>query len=209
MMASSHIIVGAATWSYLSNRLGLPPFDAIAMGMAVLGALAPDIDHPKSTLGSRLKPVSVPVSWLFGHRGITHSLLAVAACVWVLAENPAYARWTIPFVVGYLTHLGGDLLSPGGLPLLYPLKRRRTFSLPIIKTGGFSEQLLVAVLCGWLISGIFGCDWRSVSTAELWRGAVAAVRQAEGVVFASAARQVAGPPPPPPKPKPPRRSAVS
>ena len=209
MMASSHIIVGAATWSYLSNRLGLPPFDPTAMGMAVLGALAPDIDHPKSTLGSRLKPVSLPVSWLFGHRGITHSLLAVAACVWILAENPAYARWTIPFVVGYLTHLGGDLLSPGGLPLLYPLKRRRTFSLPIIKTGGFSEQLLVAILCGWLISGIFGCDWRSVSGAELWRGTITAFQQAERIVFAAGARRAVSAPLPQQKPKPPPRKALS
>lgn len=173
MMASSHIIVGAATWTWLASRFGLPPLDPLGIGLAALGALAPDIDHPKSTLGSRLKPISVPISLVFGHRGITHSLFAVAACAWLFAHSGVDAGLSAPFLVGYLTHLAGDLLSPSGLPLLYPLKRRRTFALPIIKTGGFSEQLVVVLLCGWLISSLFGCDWRGVMDTPAWRSAAA------------------------------------
>ncbi len=55
-----------------------------------------------------------------------------------------------------MTHLAGDLLSPAGLPLLHPLRRQRTFALPVIRTGGFSAQLPVVLLCGWLNSGLFG-----------------------------------------------------
>lgn len=214
MMASSHIIVGAATWTWLSARFGLPALDPVATGMAVLGSLAPDIDHPKSALGSRLKPISIPISLLFGHRGITHSLLAVGACAWVLLESGAYTRLTAPFLVGYIMHLAGDLLSPAGLPLLYPLKRKRNFALPIIKTGGFSEQIVVVVLCGWLISGLFGCDWRGIADTTAWRTAAGYLTDAERVL--SALRPESGSEPgvtaplvPLPKPKPKRSASHS
>lgn len=212
MMASSHIIVGAATWTWLSARFGLPALDPVATAMAVLGSLAPDIDHPKSALGSRLKPISIPISMVFGHRGITHSLLAVGACAWVLLESGPYTRLTAPFLVGYIMHLAGDLLSPAGLPLLYPLKRKRNFALPIIKTGGFSEQIVVVVLCGWLISGLFGCDWRGIADTGPWRRVVALLDETERTL--TALRPAAVPPVPPFKPapfppvKPPHRVAA-
>ncbi len=202
MMASSHIIVGAATWTWLAARFGLPPLDPVATAMAVLGSLAPDIDHPKSALGSRLKPISIPISVVFGHRGITHSLLAVGACGWVLLESGVYARLTAPFLVGYIMHLAGDLLSPAGLPLLYPLKRKRNFALPIIKTGGFSEQIVVVLLCGWLISGLFGCDWRGVTETAPWRTMAGYLGDAERALSTLRPESgTAAPPVPAAKPK--------
>ncbi|MBP2292655.1 inner membrane protein [Azospirillum rugosum] len=196
MMASSHIIVGGATWFYVSTRLGMP-FDAAAFGVAILGSLAPDIDHPKSTLGQWVKPLSLLVSAIFGHRGITHSTLAIAACLWFLHEHAAYSHIIIPFLVGYLTHLAGDLLTPAGLPLLWPIKRRRNFALPILKTGGFSEQLAVTLLAGWMISGLFQGGWPPLPFERPWRSVVAA---AQG--YFGEGKEVAGPPPLPPR-KPP------
>lgn len=202
-MACSHIIVGTATWTWLASRFGLPPLDPLALGMAALGSLAPDIDHPKSTLGSRLKPISVPISVIFGHRGITHSLLAVGGCAWVLLESGVYTGLTAPFLVGYMMHLAGDMLSPSGLPLLYPLKRRRTFALPILKTGGFSEQIVVVLLCGWLISGLFGCDWRGIADTGPWRNVVRIIEETERALLAlRPASETVFPPVKPPVPKP-------
>jgi inner membrane protein len=151
----------------LSSRLGLA-FDPVALGLAVIGSLAPDIDHPKSTLGQLVKPLSVPIAFVFGHRGVTHSTLAVIACAWVLYEHAGYSRLILPFLIGYISHLGGDLLTPAGLPLLWPLKRRRTFSLPIMKSGGFSEQCVVVLLAGWMISGLFGCNWPALTFNNSW-----------------------------------------
>ena len=78
---------------------------------AGLGALLPDIDHPGSVVGRRLWFFSIPVSLLFGHRGITHSLIAVvvmsAAIVWQAGAQP----WVAALAIGYLTHLVGDWLS--------------------------------------------------------------------------------------------------
>ena len=174
-MASSHIIVGGATWFYLSSRYGMA-FDPVAFGAAILGALAPDIDHPKSTLGQMVKPLSTAISNIFGHRGVTHSALAIAGCLWVLHEHAAYQHLLIPFIVGYLTHLAGDLLTPAGLPLLWPIKRRRNFALPVLKTGGFSEQLAVTLMAGWMISGLFAGGWPQFPLERPWRCVVAAAQ---------------------------------
>ncbi len=195
-MASSHIIVGGATWFYVSTRMGLP-FDAVALGVAVLGALAPDVDHPKSTLGQLVRPLSLMVSLVFGHRGITHSTLAIVACLWVLVEYSNYSHLTLPFLVGYLTHLAGDILTPAGLPLLWPIRRRRNFALPILKTGGFSEQLAVTLLAGWMISGLFPCGgWPELPLDRPWRSVVAT---AHGY-FGETGKEASAPPVPARKP---------
>ncbi|WP_448204276.1 metal-dependent hydrolase [Azospirillum sp. sgz302134] len=201
MMASSHIIVGGATWFYVSTRLGFG-FDAVAFGAAILGSLAPDIDHPKSTLGQWVKPLSLLISGVFGHRGITHSTLAIAACLWALREYSAYSHLIIPFLVGYLTHLAGDLLTPAGLPLLWPIKRRRNFALPILKTGGFSEQLAVTLLGGWMISGLFPCNWPDLPFDRPWHSVVAAAQ----LYFTEPGKETAPPPIPARKPLEPGRS---
>jgi inner membrane protein len=48
--------------------------------VAVLGALMPDIDIPKSFIGKIFWFISIPLERKFGHRTITHSLLG-----WVIA----------------------------------------------------------------------------------------------------------------------------
>ncbi|MCP6617940.1 metal-dependent hydrolase, partial [Klebsiella pneumoniae] len=87
MMAGSHIALGAAAWLVAAPKFGLPAVDAASLGLAVLGALLPDIDHPKSWVGKRTRPVSNVIGWIFGHRGITHSALAVAACFVLLLQT--------------------------------------------------------------------------------------------------------------------------
>ncbi|CDL39947.1 Membrane-bound metal-dependent hydrolase YdjM, induced during SOS response [Citrobacter freundii] len=58
---------------------------------AILTCLLPDIDHPKSLLGQRLKWISKPIARAFGHRGFTHSLLAVFALLTTfLPESPGH-----------------------------------------------------------------------------------------------------------------------
>lgn len=212
MMASSHMIVGGAAWFYASARFGLP-FDVVAFGAAVVGSLAPDIDHPKSTLGQLMRPLSNIISAVFGHRGVTHSTLAIVGCLWVLHEYADYSHLILPFLIGYLTHLAGDLLTPAGLPLLWPIKRRRNFALPILKTGGFSEQLAVTLLAGWMISGLFSASWPGLPLDRLpfenwmamdrpWRSAVVAAQGFLG----EEGRERSAPPIPARKPTEPART---
>lgn len=147
MMAGSHIALGAAAWFAAGPRLGLPALDPTMLGLAVFGALLPDIDHPKSWVGKRLRPFSNVCAMLLGHRGITHSLLAVVACGALLLSQSVPMAITAPLVVGYLSHLGADLLTPQGLRLAWPL--RGTWALPLCRTGSAFEPLVVALILSW------------------------------------------------------------
>ena len=144
MLAGSHVALGAAAWIVAAPRLGLPALDPVPIGLAVLGGLLPDIDHPKSWVGRRLRPLSDMVAGLFGHRGVTHSLLAVIGCWLLLRAQAIPVRIAAPIAVGYLSHLLGDLLTPGGLRLAWPL--RGTWALPLCRTGSAFEPLVVALV---------------------------------------------------------------
>ncbi|MXP63870.1 metal-dependent hydrolase [Roseomonas sp. M0104] len=147
MMAGSHIALGAAAWFVAAPRLGLPALDPAMLGLAVFGALLPDMDHPKSWVGKRLRPASTVIAALLGHRGVTHSLLAVLGCGALLVSQNVPLAITAPLVVGYLSHLAADLLTPGGLRLAWPL--RGTYALPLCRTGSPFEPLVVALALSW------------------------------------------------------------
>ncbi len=164
MTAQGHLLF-SVTCTLIAHKLQLTPALADAslrqtIPAALASALLPDLDHPKSVLGQRLPWISKPLSRLFGHRGFTHSLLAVAAAVWGL--NQSLPPDTLPMgvkdalIVGYLSHLLGDWLTPAGIPLFWPIKRR--YRLPgwplrsggAIETGFCTLTLLVAGWwCGW------------------------------------------------------------
>lgn len=149
MMAVSHVAVGAALWAVTAKVGGVNPADPQALTAAALGALLPDIDHPGSWAGRKLRFISIPLSMVVGHRGVTHSALAVIGCLAVLIAMGL--GWTAaPIAVGYLSHLAADALTPSGVPLLWPNRQR--FSLNLCKTGSVVEILLVAALVaagGW------------------------------------------------------------
>jgi len=146
-MAGSHVALGAAAWLVAAPRLGLPALSPACLALALAGSLLPDIDHPKSWVGQRLRPVSRVVGAVFGHRGITHSALALLACGWGLLQGGA-PRWAVaPLAVGALSHLAADLLTPAGLRLAWPM--RRTWALPLCRSGSAMEPLVVALLLTW------------------------------------------------------------
>ena len=152
MMAGSHIALGVAAWLVAAPHLGLPAAAPACLGLAVIGSLLPDVDHPKSWLGKRLRPLSSTIAATLGHRGVTHSAIAVIACAWGLTRGGA-PRWVVdPLAIGYLSHLAADMLTPGGLRLAWPL--RRTWALPLCKSGSPFEPLVVALLLSWAGSGM-------------------------------------------------------
>lgn len=149
-MVGSHVVLGVAAWVVAAPHLGMSKMAyAIApVALAIAGSLLPDIDHPKSWIGRRLKPVSVPIAFVFGHRGFTHSILAVAACVWFLFWGGQHQETVAPLVVGYASHLAADLLTPNGLRLAWPL--RKSFAVPICKSGSAMEPVVVALILAWV-----------------------------------------------------------
>lgn len=143
MMAGSHVALGAAAWMLAAPHFGQDALRPAGLALAVAGSLLPDIDHPKSWAGRRLRPVSDLVAAVFGHRGVTHSLLALAGCWAVLRYGTLPRGWAAPVATGYLSHLLADLLTPGGLRLAWPL--RGTWSLPLCRSGSPFEPLVVAL----------------------------------------------------------------
>lgn len=155
MLATTHLVFGGITAAAL-GKTGLVALDPITLAAGAFGALLPDIDHPGSAVGRRVWPVSMLISGLFGHRGITHSLFAVAALLGAAAFYlSALPGWAIAMAAGYLSHLAADWLTPSGIPLLWP--NRRKFASPHpIQTGGLGEFALTAGLVG----GIYLWVWK-------------------------------------------------
>jgi inner membrane protein len=154
MMAGSHVIVGTAAWVWAAPHLGLPPFDPIAIVLAIGGSLLPDIDHPQSWVGRRVRAISRPLAALMGHRGITHSFLAVAVCFLSLRWHGFSRGIVAPVVVGYLSHLGADLVTSSGLRLAWPLRQR--YAIPLCNTGSFGEPVIVACVVLWVGAAALG-----------------------------------------------------
>ncbi len=156
MTAEGHIIFAIASAIFV-KRAELTPVLADGdwwhiIPAALLTCLLPDIDHPKSLLGQRLKWISGPVARAFGHRGFTHSLLAVLGALALFQINmpqdgliPADALQGM--VVGYLSHIAADMLTPAGVPLLWPCRWR--FCLPLLNSQKGNQ--LERVLCMGLV----------------------------------------------------------
>jgi len=126
MTAEGHLLFSIACAVFAKNAELTP---VLAQGdwwhivpSAILTCLLPDIDHPKSLLGQRLKWISKPIARAFGHRGFTHSLLAVFALLATFYLKVP-DTWIIPadalqgMVLGYLSHILADMLTPAGVPL--------------------------------------------------------------------------------------------
>lgn len=101
MNGSSHVVFGVAgavavdSFLHLSGPAifggstavtgALIAQKAIFYGFTALGALTPDIDNARSTLGKHLGPVSKGIQHFAGHRRIFHSivgLVMVGAIIW-------------------------------------------------------------------------------------------------------------------------------
>lgn len=158
MMAFTHAAAGTASALLVAQALHASPIQALLiLSGGVAGSYLPDIDHPKSAFGSRVLPLSLPISAIFGHRGITHSLIAVVAmsCLlwWVFQQANWHQGIAVPVLVGiavgYLSHLLGDWLTNSGVPLLWPSKRRFVSPLKLC-TGDFREYVLALLMYGWV-----------------------------------------------------------
>ena len=114
--------------------------------IVMLGVALPDIDHPKSTIGSRIKWLSYPIWAFFGHRGITHSLLFVGGLFYLSIKLDIMEIKLLSF--GAALHLLGDYLTPSGIPIFYPIGKK--FRSPITTGSNAIGEFLI---CFALLSG--------------------------------------------------------
>lgn len=147
--------------------------------LVMLSSTYPDLDHNRFV--KRLHPGAALVRWVArlveaatrtdrdeprsdAHRGFSHTvpgcLLFAAAAVALTATVPPLAAWCwwwgLAVLVGTLSHLAGDIITPSGIPIMFPLvrdgRRWKRYSLRLVYTDGAAEHLIVVPLL-WIATG--------------------------------------------------------
>ncbi len=170
MTGPTHIALGISSALLLGEifHLNLPPLEVT---LCVIGALAPDIDEPSSSIsrpGNLLFPfipralrtalnavggtIAQVINFIFGHRNITHWGAVPLALLLLAIWSDSFSLFL--FAVGYLSHLVGDICTIQGIPLFAPLSRKRYSLLPI-RVGGMAERILSALLWIGVGSSLF------------------------------------------------------
>jgi membrane-bound metal-dependent hydrolase YbcI (DUF457 family) len=196
MLGRSHLLIGLTAGVVLDSLVHIsgPPLTsatpvpleliinkAIFFFMVAFGALLPDIDNARSTMGRKFGWVSKEIQHIAGHRTIFHSLLGLLLgsflaigleqlVVFLLAQRgfilPAQLIGAshlvfVAVLFGCIIHIAADGLTQGGVPLLWPYHKR--FGFPPdphwrFRSGDWPEYVLV-YLCMLLVGvGI----WRAI-----------------------------------------------
>ena len=120
MTLGTHVAFASVLYLGGATLFGYRP-DWVGWLLAVAASLLPDVDLPPAKIGRLFWWLSVPLERRFGHRTLTHSLVAIGAVaaltapLWLL--NPLYF-WAV--VGGYWSHLWIDMLNIRGVDLFWP-----------------------------------------------------------------------------------------
>jgi len=111
------------------------------------GALLPDIDNARSTMGRKLGWISKGIQHTFGHRTLFHSILGLfigSAIAIGLEQVVKYLLISRGFMIpassisashlifiavlfGCIMHIAADALTEGGVPLFWPVRKHYGF----------------------------------------------------------------------------------
>jgi inner membrane protein len=120
MTLGTHVTFASVLYLGGATLFGYQP-DGIGWLLAAAASLLPDIDLPPAKIGRLFWFVSVPMERRFGHRTLTHSLVAIVAVMTLsgplMAIRPLYF-WAV--VGGYWSHLWIDMLNVRGIDLFWP-----------------------------------------------------------------------------------------
>jgi membrane-bound metal-dependent hydrolase YbcI (DUF457 family) len=150
---------------------------AVLVASAWLGSLLPDADRagarlyrrtrierrlPVRALGA-LARLPLRLLVLLPHRGPTHSfaggaLAAALTCLLVSRVAPGVALAAAAGIgLGWLAHVAADACTPGGVPLHWPLSRRRRWLVPPrarIPTDSLREYAAVTLAAAAFTAGL-------------------------------------------------------
>ena len=168
MKGKNHIITGVTTgivtafFTFSGSILGA----GVTVAASALGSIIPDIDLPNSKAGSKLKPIAKVINKLFGHRTITHAPLWLIPLFLLYFKLPEltsdlslFAKTQIGclligYISGFISHLLGDMLTKGGIPIFYPFKRYR-FHLTPAPSGKYDVVLVLITTVIYILFYLF------------------------------------------------------
>lgn len=146
MTWNTHVLGGVIAGTAGAIALKTPiPMSVVAI--AAVSAVIPDIDIPGSKItkirGLKWisRPLSILINKLGGHRGVFHTpiLYVVLSILLMLLHVPMFL--VQGFLLGTLSHILLDALNPAGVPLFWPLSKKRVH-IGNIKTGSFGESIV-------------------------------------------------------------------
>jgi inner membrane protein len=146
MMFRNHLIVTTAVAITIVKYADIPLPLWLLLTAIYLGSLLPDLDHPGSTIGRRFLFISIPLSGLFGHRQITHSLWPFVVTLWVFSSEPMKMPIILACMIGYFSHILADFFSDSGIPLFWPFQMR--VGIRLCSSGGIVEPIIALSLLG-------------------------------------------------------------
>ncbi|HLC98571.1 MAG TPA: metal-dependent hydrolase [Candidatus Nanoarchaeia archaeon] len=142
MMFRTHIAVGFLIGLFLLQILN-PVNQILFIFLMLLGAALPDIDHPESKIGSKIKVVG----FLFEHRGFFHSLFAVLLLYLLLLhyiDSASVGVYIFAITAGYLSHVVTDSITKEGIMPFHPISKFRVSG--FIKTGRITEYVFLVII---------------------------------------------------------------
>jgi membrane-bound metal-dependent hydrolase YbcI (DUF457 family) len=142
----SHVLAGVLPLIWYAVLAGVTPHLGLVLLCAVF-ALLPDLDSAASHIGRLFPWLSRPLERRFGHRTVTHSLLATGAVG--LVTFLLFRDGWVWLTAAYFSHLALDMLvGEQGVPLLWPGPWR--FYLASVRpaaTGELAVSLLLLAAC--------------------------------------------------------------
>lgn len=159
MKGTSHLTCGLMAgfgYAVLGMCLdNLTPPQAITVAVAAgVASLVPDIDMPNSKLGRKIKPISKTIHKLFGHRTLTHSILWLIPLIILSVKTigTEYFCVVLGTTLGFVSHILSDVMTRGGVPLLWPYSRKR-YHLTNINSG--EHDFLITVITDVILIGAY------------------------------------------------------
>lgn len=149
MKYTSHLMVSTAVAMPLmvqTETLSITSILALS-----IGALFPDIDESKSYIGRRTRGISDIINLVFGHRGITHTLVGwLVFSIFVFGVGFFLNDIRISFYLslGFFLHVLEDSFSKGSVMWFYPFSEKKIHFKFYYVTGSLIETVIALVALG-------------------------------------------------------------
>jgi inner membrane protein len=180
MLLPTHLVTGQTAFLLASVSTGHPP-TLTESAVALLAAALPDLDSWHSCTGRLVPFISLPLENLFGHRTLTHSLLA-QVLIGALAYVSLPFGFFLAMLSGWVSHSLADMLTPAGVCWFWPSRvccvmpgnaRYRMDSM----SRGKLAFLVIMALVGLLLNPLAGSGLGTMGLIRSAIGNISAARE--------------------------------
>ena len=137
MMYYTHLAFGLLT-ALLCLSFFEIHYKVLFILIILLFSILPDIDEKKSKIGKKNKLLSGIINFIFGHRGLIHSIY-IPLILFIIFYN-LNKEIGSAILLGYFSHLFMDALTKTGIRPLYPIINKKINW--FFKTNSFLEKIL-------------------------------------------------------------------